>query len=542
MKKVLCVFFCALICRLTDAQTLTSSNLPIIIINTNGQTIVDEPKIMADMGIIYNGEGVRNAISDPRNHYNGKIGIEIRGQSSQMFPMKSYSIELWDADSNSVEKAFFGMPKNEDWVLYAPYTDKTLMRNFLAYTMSNEMGRWAAHCRFVEVVLNNEYIGIYVFMERIKRGSGRVNIAKMSETDISGDAVTGGYIFSLDKEPNGWFSSYAAPNSPTAARRQYSYVYPKPENIVQQQKDYIKNYVDSFETAAASPGFQDPVKGVRRFADLSSFADYFIVNEVSRNIDGYRLSAFFYKDRNSRNSKIMAGPVWDFDLAFRNADYCDGSNISGWAYMFNYICPGDGAGLIPFFWYRLIESDTAFRGQLRCRWKTLRLTTLSEQHIFSLIDSIVNLTSEARQRHFQKWPVLGQYVWPNPQPIPSDYSGEISALKQWITNRLAWIDANIPNTGACEDWPLNLKGTLTADVYPNPLGTNNTIVVKTKMNQAVYLRVTDALGRIVHSQKINAAAVSNYITNINTGSWQKGIYFFSFRNENGETVLKKVIK
>ncbi|NJO25689.1 MAG: hypothetical protein HC867_07905, partial [Bacteroidia bacterium] len=145
--------------------------------------------------------------------------------------------------------------------------------------------------------------------------------------------------------------------SSNGAKRQYSYVYPKVENIVQQQKDYLKSYVDSFENAVASPGFQDPARGVRKFADLSSFVDYFIVNEVSRNIDGFRLSAYFYKDRNSRNPKIMAGPVWDFDLAFRNANYCDGSNTNGWAYMFNYVCPGDGAGLIPFSgisWLKLI--------------------------------------------------------------------------------------------------------------------------------------------------------------------------------------------
>jgi hypothetical protein len=542
MKKT--VFIVSLLVYVFEApgQTLTSSNLPIITINTNGQSIPNDPKITADMGIIYNGVGVRNNMTDPLNHYNGKIGIEIRGQSSQMFPMKSYSIELRDAAGSSQDKVLFGMPKEADWVLYAPYTDKTLMRNFLAYTMANEMGRWAAHCRFVEVVLNGQYIGIYVFMERIKRGSGRVNIVKMNTTDIADDAVTGGYIFSLDKEPNGWFSSAAVPNSLNGNKRQFSYVYPKVENIVQQQKDYLKKFVDSFETALASPDFQDPVKGAGRFADIPSFIDYFIVNEISRNVDGYRLSTFFYKDRNSKNSKIFAGPVWDYDLAFRNANYCDGSNITSWAYMFNYVCPGDGAGLIPFWWYKWLSSDTAFKSNLRCRWKNLRQTSLNEQRINILIDSIVALTAEARQRHFQKWPVLGQYIWPNPQPIPLTYDGEISELKQWIHNRLNWIDNNIPNEGACEDWPLNTQGTLIADIYPNPLSSNNAIIIKVKNNQTVYLQVMDAMGRLVHSQKINAAPVSNYITNINTAAWQKGIYFFSFSNSNGEKILKKVLK
>lgn len=525
------------------SQVLTSSNLPIITINTNGQTIPNDPKITADMGIIYNGNGARNNITDPQNHYSGKIGIEIRGQSSQMFPMKSYSIELRDAAGKSQEKSLFGLPKEADWVLYAPYTDKTLMRNFLAYTMTNEMGRWAAHCRFAEVVLNGEYIGIYVFMERIKRGSGRLNIAKMGSSDITGDAVTGGYIFSLDKEPNGWFSSFATPNSTTAATRQYSYVYPKPENIVQQQKDYLKSFVDSFENAVHSQNFQDPVNGVRKFADISSFVDYFIVNELSRNVDGYRLSSYFYKDRNSLNSKIFAGPVWDYDLAFRNADYCDGSNITGWAYRFNYVCPGDGAGLIPFYWYKLVEKDSAFRGQLRCRWKNLKQSSLSEQRINFLIDSVANLTSEARQRHFQKWPVLGQYVWPNPQPIPTSYEGEVAALKEWVHNRLFWLDNNMPNEGACEDWPANFVETMKVEIFPNPAGeTNLTIKIKVKSEQPVTLQVTDAMGRLMHSQRINAMPATNYITNINSAAWAKGLYFFRFSNTTGEKIITKVIR
>jgi hypothetical protein len=522
-----------------DAQTLTSSDLPIIVINTNGQTIPDDPKITADMGIVYNGTGVRNNISDPFNHYNGKIGIEIRGQSSQMFPMKSYSIELRNAAGNSQDQSLFGLPKEADWVLYAPYTDKTLMRNFLAYTLSNELGHWAAHCRFVEVVINGDYRGIYVFMERIKRGSGRVNIAKLNATDISGDAVTGGYIFSLDKEPNGWFSSFVTPGSQN--KRQFSYVYPKPENIVLAQKDYIKRFVDSFEFALAGRDYQDKVNGVRKFADLQSFIDYFIVNEVSRNVDGYRLSAYFYKDRDSRNRKIFAGPVWDYDLAFRNANYCDGSNTSGWAYQFNNVCPGDGAGLIPFWWERLM-TDTAFTSDLRCRWKEKRQNTISSDHLNHLIDSVVSLTAEARVRHFQRWPVLGQYIWPNPQPIATSYSGEISYLKEWLNNRLNWIDNSLPNTGKCENWPAETTGTLQAEVYPNPTNGDGTIRIKSKTNQLVYLHVYDGAGRLVHSQSISAVPVSNHIAVEKMKGWQAGIYYFIFENKEGEKINRKVIK
>ncbi|HVZ95441.1 MAG TPA: CotH kinase family protein, partial [Chitinophagaceae bacterium] len=245
---ILLIAFCCCL-SFADAQVnFTSSNLPVIVINTNGQTIPDDPKITADMGIIYNGPGVRNNITDSFNEYNGKIGIEIRGQSSQMFPMKSYSVELRDTLGESVDKSLFGLPEESDWVLYAPYTDKTLMRNFLAYTLSNSLGHWAAHCRFVEVMLNGSYAGIYVFMEKIKRNSGRVDIKKLKSSDNSGDAVTGGYIFSIDKDADGWFSSYH-PNDDPNANIQFSYVYPKIEDITTQQQAYIKSYVDSFENA-----------------------------------------------------------------------------------------------------------------------------------------------------------------------------------------------------------------------------------------------------------------------------------------------------
>jgi CotH kinase protein/Secretion system C-terminal sorting domain len=541
MKKIFSLIIAFAFGIVCVAQSLTSSNLPIIVINTNGQEIPDDPKITADMGIIFNGENIRNNMSDPLNHYNGKIGIEIRGQSSQMFPMKSYSIELRDVAGNSVDKSLFGMPKEADWVLYAPYTDKTLMRNFLAYTLSNELGHWAAHCRFVEVVINGDYKGIYVFMERIKRGSGRVNIAKLNSTDISGDAVTGGYIFSLDKEPNGWFSSFNAPGSTNQNKRQFSYVYPKPENIVQAQKDYIKSYVDSFEYVLAGRDYQDKISGVRKFADLNSFIDYFIVNEVSRNVDGYRLSTFLYKDRNSRDRKIYAGPVWDYDLAYRNANYCDGSSTVGWAYQFNVVCPGDGAGLIPFWWERLM-TDTAFTSDLRCRWKDKRQNTISIIHLNQVIDSVVTLTSEARTRHFQRWPILGQYIWPNPQPIATNYAGEISYLKEWLSNRLNWIDNNLPNSGKCEDWPVTLEGTLQADVFPNPTKGEGTIRIKSKTTQLVYLHVYDAAGRLIHSQSVNAVPVSSYINIEKMKSWQAGIYFFIFENKDGEKISRKIMK
>ncbi|MFN6373946.1 MAG: CotH kinase family protein [Chitinophagia bacterium] len=525
---------------LAQQTILTSSDLPIVIINTGGQIISNDPKITASMGIINNGVGKRNNINDIPKEYNNKIGIELRGQSSQMFPMKSYDIELRDAAGSELEVPLLGMPPESDWVLYAPYTDKTLMRNFLAYTLAREMGRWASRCRYVELVVDNDYKGIYLLEEKIKRNTARVNISKLLPTDNSGDELTGGYIFSLDKQPNGWFSSYPVLGSINFNKRQFSYVYPKLADITQPQKDYIKSAVDQFESVLAGPDFQNPSTGTRKYADLNSFIDYFIINELSRNVDGYRLSTYLHKGKNSIDGRIKAGPVWDYDLAFRNANYCNGSDIYGWAYKYNYVCPGDGAGLIPFWWERLMQ-DTSFIGSLRCRWKELRKTTLSDNHIQKIIDSVVSLTTEARGRHFTRWDIMGKYVWPNANPIPPNYAEEINTLKSWLTQRAAWIDGSLDNSGACGDFPPNTVTSLIVRNYPNPFSGNSSINILSKDAAAIKLRVIDMKGRILMNKQVNIFRGNNSIS-LGSIGWPSGVYMVHVETEQGEVFKLRILK
>lgn len=539
MKRFSFILSVLIVSVTAGAQTLSSSNLPIIVINTNGQEIPNDPKITADMGIIYNGEGVRNNITDAFTQYNGKIGIEVRGQSSQMFPMKSYSVELWDNAGNSQDKSLFGLPKESDWVLYAPYTDKTLMRNFLAYTFSREMGHWASNCRYVEVVINGDYKGIYVFLEKIKRGSGRVPVSKIATSDVTGDAVTGGYIFSIDKEADGWYSSVYPPYGSTGQNIRFSYIYPKLSSIVTAQQNYLKSFVDSFETALKSEQFQDKQTGWRKYADQGSFIDYSIVNEISRNVDGYRLSSYFNKDRQSKGGKIFAGPAWDYDLAFRNANYCRGAETTGWAYQFNRDCPQDFFQ-IPFWWYQL-EKDSAYQSAFRCRWKQVRAGSLSDTRIFNLIDSIVTLTAEARTRHFQRWPVLGQYIWPNPQPIPTSYAGEITALKEWLLDRTSWISSAIPNAGPCYDYPANEKAAIIPAFYPNPFTNHFTLDIKSKMAQPISVQITDVMGRSMWKQSYSLQYGENNFT-VPTDQWAPGIYLLKYQASSGEKGTKKLLK
>jgi subtilisin-like proprotein convertase family protein len=444
-----------------------SSNLPIVSINTHGQVIPDEPKIAVDFKIIDNGEGQRNFLTD-LPEFTGTIGIEVRGSSSQSFPKKSYGFETWDMFGQSIDTSLLGMPAESDWILNANYTDKTLCRNVMAYQTWMNMGHYATRYRFVEVVINNEYMGVYIFSEKIKRDDDRVDIAKLLPEEVSGDELTGGYILKVDKSTgsggDGWTSPFPPPVNPSGQTIFIQYEYPNSEDIVNEQKDYIQDYVTTFETTLEGPYFADTAIGFRKYAEEGTFIDYFIVNEISKNVDGYRLSTFFHKEKDSKGGKLRMGPVWDYDIAWHNADYCEGELYTGWAYQFP--CAYD-YWQVPFWWARLLQ-DQKYASHLKCRWLTLRESSLSNQHILAYIDSIANQLNEAQFRNFIRWPILGVYVWPNPWPYPQTYAEEISTLKTWLTNRLTWMDEHMPGTcytiGNEELTSDNSK----IDIYPNP--------------------------------------------------------------------------
>ncbi len=508
-------------------------------INTGNQSISNDPKITADMKVIYNGPGKRNKVADPPNAFNNKIGIELRGQSSQGQPLRSYDIELRDPAGLELNVPLLGMAPESDWVLYAPYMDKTLMRNYLAYSLSRRMGRWASDVRYVELMLNNEYQGIYLLVEKIKRDSNRVNIADLLPTDNSGIELTGGYIFSLDKQSNGWFSSYPSPSTTTNATRQFSYVYPRLVNITQQQKDYLKNTVDEFERALAGPQFQDPALGVRKYANLSSFIDFFIINEISKNIDGYRLSTYLYKDKNLKDGRIHAGPVWDFDLGFKNADYCAGNQIYGWGYRFNFTCPNDGSQAVPFWWERL-TIDTAFLSALRCRWLNLRTNILSDNSIDRLIDSADRVTSEARSRHFVKWDLRGNTWWRGQFPIQS-YEEEKENMRIWIKSRMKWLDENLQNTGACGDWPTGNAENIIISTFPNPFIGTGYLFIKSREAQGVTIEVINIMGRKIVQTTKSVFKGDNKVP-LDGQYWPAGVYQIIVTSATGEKSVFRLIK
>lgn len=519
---------------------LDSTNLPIVVINTNSQTIPDEPKITCDMGIIFNGAGMMNHITDPFNNYNGKIGIEIRGSSSQMFPKKSYGFETWDALGNKKDTVLLNMPAEHDWILSAAYSDKTHLRNVLSYKLYRDFGRYAPRTKFCELVINGEYQGLYILMEKIKRDKNRVDISKLNTWENAGDSLTGGYIIKIDKMTGnggaGWTSPFPPAVSSGGQTIYSQYEYPNPDSITPQQENYIQQYVDSFETTLAGPNFSNPVNGYVKYCSPNSFIDYFILNEVSKNIDGYRLSTFLYKDKFSKGGKMTIGPPWDYDIAWLNADYCGSPSYTNWAYKFGNVCPGDN-WQVPFWWDRFML-DTNFTNDLKCRWLQLRSAALDTSFINTYIDSTALYLTEGVNRNFIQWPILGTYVWPNPSPIPTSYQGEVDRLKQWIGNRMQWLDANMP--GSC--WNVGLAENFSdskISIYPNP--TSGKFRVQNSAPMAIGFRVQkinvmDVFGRTV--QTINS---EKGISDIDISNQPNGIYIL--RISSGDTfILRKIIK
>ncbi|WP_044129428.1 CotH kinase family protein [Rudanella lutea] len=492
-----CVYIsllCLFLYTTARGQTFTSSDLPILLINTGGQPIINEPKIRATLTLIDNETGKRNHITD-KPALTSPIGIELRGSSSQdFFPKKPYGFELRDSGgSNSVKLSLVGMPAESDWILNPTYNDKTLLREALAYDLNRRISRYyTPRFRYCEVVLNNGYDGLYLLQEKIKRDKNRVDITSIKKTDLSGDALTGGYLLKIDKfegsMSESWMSAQAGRNT-----KQVNILIdrPKPADLALEQFQYIKQYVTDFETALAGDAFADPTNGYARYLDVESAVDYMLLTELCRNVDGYRLSTFFYKDRDSRNGKLTMGPIWDYNLAFANASYCNADKPEGWAYQFNEVCPNDPYPQ-PFWWERLLQ-DPAFAARLNNRYQTLRQGVLATPRIHAYLDSTGKSITDARIRNFTRWPVIGTQLWPN-DFVGKTYEDEVNYLKDWVTKRLAWLDGAMPQ--------LATEPALTLLISPNP--TAETVTVRYQLDQRTDVRLvlTDLQGRRLFSTEV----------------------------------------
>jgi subtilisin-like proprotein convertase family protein len=516
----------------------TSSNLPIVTLNTAGQTITDSPSIIANMGIIYNGVGVINNLTDVPTEYNGNVAIEYRGNYSQSLPQKPYALELRDAANAELNVPILGMPLEHDWCLIASYNDKVFMRNTLAYKLATEMGHYATRSQFCEVVLNGSYQGLYVFMETIKRDNNRVNVSRLDPIEISGLDVTGGYILKNDywDASNSWQLAYQPIDHPNF-NVNLVYDYPKPSNIVPEQKTYIQGFINEFETALYGTNFADPSLGYQKYIDLDSFIDYFIVNELARNNDGFKKSSYFHKTKDNLTApgKLFAGPVWDFDWAWKNINECfifAATDGSGWAHKINDCNPDVNS---PGWYVRLLQ-DPNFQNRLRCRWDDFRTTILSNTALNAYIDETAAYLNEAQARHFEKWGNLGINTGtPEVDADPATFAGQITKFKNWINSRITWLDNNIPGTSVGCTLGVNpLDNTTQFQLFPNP--SNSSFNVRSSGIEMTEVKVYDQLGKVMLYQT-NLGFTGEF----NTAQWTSGVYFVQIKGANATFETHKLV-
>ena len=338
--------------------------------------------------------------------YQGAIGIKLRGNSSLSFNQKKYTLELRNDDGSERDFPLMGMPAHSQWVLLAPYNDVSMMRDPFAFQMWRDMGHWGPRTKMVELYMDDEYRGIYILCEAIKRGEQRVNISNVKKRDTAGRELTGGYILRIDtyNDDDATFKSKVPGigEGTMTSEITWSCIYPSKKKLQPEQMAYIQNFIDSVELTIQSPHFTDAKWGYERFIDVPSFVDYFIHTELSLNADGYKRSAYFYKEKDKEDGsigKLFAGPVWDYNLAYGNCNFCNANNIEAWCF------EGGNTQPTPALWQRLLQ-DPSFRKAVKKRYQTLRKGILSNQAINQFIDKQAELLKPYIDRHFKKYPEL----------------------------------------------------------------------------------------------------------------------------------------
>ena len=434
---------------------LTSTNLPIVWIDVDGEYIDTSERITARMKIIHNGDGNLNyadTVAHPGQtiDYEGYVGLRYRGNSSfGSSDKKPYSFRPLDKplEEGGVKKKvnILGMGKDNNWALLAPYSDKSMIRDMLAFEISRPWMEYTPEGRYCELFLDGTYYGVYILTEVVSKGKTRINLDDPGET---GDELTGGYIMEVNRtDGEVTYTSRYNPLSKNGQRLMNRYIncqYKSPdyEDMTQAQVDYINGRIDQMETALWNYR-PTGTATYKEYLDVQNFIDYQIAMELGHNVDGYRLSGKFFKRRDSQDPRFKM-VVWDMNLAYGNADYYDAWRTDTWMYQNNDLLNSKGdEQLVPFWWYKL-NTDADYIAAFKARWAQYRRSNLRQDRILATVDSLANvLTSHgAESRNSRAWPRWGQYVWPN-YYIAEDYTDEVNYLKEWLVERIAWMDEQL---------------------------------------------------------------------------------------------------
>ncbi len=509
------------------------STLPIVRINS--PRLNDSLKIPGSMEITWHGKGEKHYFDEPPNHYNGRISIKNRGNSTLEFPKKSMRIETQDSLGNNYNLSLFGFPSENDWVLYAPYTDKSLLRNYVMYDIARNMLEWGPRTQLCEVFHNGYYLGVYVFTEKIKRDNDRVAIRQLRQNDTTGNDISGGYMTKVDWQyganPAAFTPSHST-NYPYYSPITFEHVEPEVDSLHPKQKKYIEDFYFDFQENLLSDNYLDQENGYPKYINDASFADYMILNELSKDIDSYRYSTYFYKNHVIDDGLMHLGPAWDYNLGFGNVDF----GTEGAQFPIKWMYNKEGNRI---WWFARLLEDERFAETLNCRWNYYRQQrgTISKSYQFNIIDDAIAEMGDAVARNHYHWETLGRYVWPN-NFVGDTYEEEIDYLKNWIEERIDWMDINIPgdcNVPLTSDYLLGDSEGQGVTLFPNPTTSAVSIAAP---NTIVAVGISDINGRIV---LIPNTGQSKRIDLVLGDDLKPGIYFVEIDLEDGKQEVKKLV-
>lgn len=412
--------------NLCDEGEEFCTHLPLVMIDASGQTIPGEERdgstIQAKIKIIDNKEG-GNHVSD-QAEVKTLANIRYRGNSSMKFDKKGYLLKFIHEDGSENKEKVMGMKKHDEWVLHGPFLDKTLLRNYLWYHISGKIMDSAPDSRFCELYVDGEYQGLYLMVESPSRGDkSRMQIAKYDK----GDSYTS-YIVRLDKgsknplESVTTFSQYTYNNA-----MKWDVIYPGKKNMTSELNRYISKDITTFEKALYSYDYDSKKFGYKKYIDVDSFVDYYIINEFTQNYDAGNMSTYLYKDIKGKFGLY----VWDFNSS--NDNYKYETNIEDFQFQWNT-------------WYYMLMKDEDFTNRIISRYYYLRNHYLSDEYLLQYIDSIVSYLGDAIDRNFSVWGYTFQaengLLSPDSRN-PASYEKAIANLKNHIVNRGKFMDKYI---------------------------------------------------------------------------------------------------
>ncbi len=499
---------------------IDSSTFPIVVIETDEFGIPwKKIRVNAFMGIIDNGAGNYNRPSDPFNVYEGDVSIEVRGQSSGEFAKRSYRFETIKSDQTDTNVVLLDMPRDDDWILFGPFHDKAQFRNKMVMDLGARLGSYQPRSRFCELIYNGECHGLYRLSETIKQDDNRVDIAGLTETELYPPEVTGGYILRFDKQD--------------AGEDYLQIVYPKPDVIRPQQTDYILSYLQKCDAVIFGNNFMDPVNGFRKYLSDSAMVDYMVMNELTKNADGYLFSTYFYKDREDIDNRFKMGPLWDYDLAFGNSIFQQSDRTYGWQFEYN----------TTLNITRLLQ-DEDFAQLFEDRWFQLRQGMLNTDSLFGYIDSLASYIEKPRERNYYVWPVIDEYLF-FPNYVSQTYEEEIDNIKGWLSARLEWIDNNIAGIFYPVAVPQYYNsGYFKFNTFPNPFSDDLTLAISVEKSASLNFELVNLLGQSIRiaygdipAGKSEIRIENNAIINI-----PKGIYIMRIFLDNQLAGTQKIVK